>query len=170
MKRALYAVYILLIAIILIPKEKLFFTFESVLSKNHVFISGEQLNDRLVYLDADNAQLVLDHQQVASIGQIRIAPWIFFNRLSISSISVSPLYRTFFPGKIDEIEFTYSLLHPLSMQMHGVGDFGRCNGVIDLVNQKVRVVFEATPELRNYPLLVFKLHQDREGLVYESDF
>lgn len=170
MKRALYALYILLIVIVLIPKEKLFFTFESFLSENHLFITGESFANRLLYLDADNGVLVLDNQEIASIGQIRIAPWIFSNHFTISSITPSPLYRTFFPGKIEKIVFVYSLLHPLSVELHGEGDFGRCDGILDLINHKARVVFEATSELRNYPLLVFKLHQEKEGLVYESDF
>lgn len=170
MKRLLYAVYVLVIVIVLIPKEKLYFTFESILSENHIFISGETIANRLLYLDADEGALVLDNQKIASIENIRITPWIFFNRLAISTVSVSPAYRTFFPGVIDEIVLTYSLLHPLSIEMQGEGDFGQCSGTFDLLNQKVRVVFDATPELRNYPLLVFKLHQEQGGLVYESDF
>jgi len=92
------------------------------------------------------------------------------NRLTISNIVVSPQYRTFFPGKIDEIVVSYSILQPLSLQIHGQGDFGQCNGMIDLIEQKTRVVFDTTSNLRNYPLLVSKLHREKEGLVYESSF
>ncbi|MFA6188105.1 MAG: hypothetical protein WC680_02385 [Sulfuricurvum sp.] len=170
MKRFLYIVYILLILMVMMPKEKLFFTFESFLSKYHLFINGESFTNRLLYLDADNGILLLDNQEIATIGKIRIAPWVLSNHISISSIIPSPLYRTFFPGKIDTLVLTYSLLHPLSLELRAKGDFGHGEGMFDLVNHKVRIVFEATPELRNYPLLVFKLHQEKEGLVYESDF
>lgn len=169
MKRFLYIVYILII-VVMIPKEKLFFTFESFLSKHHLFINGETLTNRFLYLDAANGILLLDNQEIATIGKIRMAPCIVSNHIWVSSIIPSPLYLTFFPGKIDTLVITYSLLHPLSLDLRGEGDFGHCEGVFDLVNKKVRIVFEATPELRNYPLLVFKLHEEKEGLVYESDF
>ncbi len=170
MNRFLYIVYIFLIVIVVVPKEKLFFTLESFLSKYHLFINGENLTNRLLYLDADNGSLLLDNQEIASIGKIQIAPWIVSNHLSISSIIPSPHYRAFFPGKIDTLVFTYSILHPLSLELRAQGDFGQGEGAFDLVNKKVRIVFKATPQLRNYPLLVFKLHQEKEGLVYESNF
>ncbi len=170
MKRFLYALYILLIVIVMIPKEKLYFTFESILSQHHLFISNEEFTNRLLFLNADNGNVLLDSQQFASIESIRIAPLLFINQLSLSNISFSPLYRKFFPGKIDSIIFSYSLLHPLRVSIYGEGDFGHCDGAFDLLDQKIHVVFEPTSQLRRYPLLVNKLHQAKEGLVYESSF
>jgi hypothetical protein len=90
--------------------------------------------------------------------------------MSFENISFSPLYRTFFPGKIDSLVVTYSLLSPLNVEMQGVGDFGHCSGEIDLADKKIRLVFDPTSELRRYPLLISRLHQEKEGLVYESNF
>lgn len=170
MKHALYAFYILLIVIVMIPKEKLFYSMESILAEEHVFIGGESFSNRFLYLDIDNSEFLFDNQPFATVEQIRISPWILFNQLSLSSISVSPSYHDFFPGKIDKITLSYSLLHPLSLELFSEGDFGHCNGIVDLLNQKIRVVFDATPALRQYPILVYKLHSTKEGLVYESDF
>lgn len=170
MKRFFYTLYILLVIIVMIPKEKLYFTFESILSQYHLFISNEEFTNALVYFDADNGVVLLDNQEFASVEHIRIAPWILINRLTLSNISFSPLYRNFFPGKIETITFTYSLLHPLHVEIEGEGDFGHCEGSVDLIDQKVRVVFDPTPQLRAYGLLVSKLHQEKGGLVYESTF
>lgn len=170
MKRLLYVFYILLIVIILLPKEKFYFTFESLLSKYHLFINHEVLSDNFFYLDADDGDIVLDNQTVASIENIRISPWIFLNRLSFSNLSVLPQYRNFFPGKIDTITVTYSLLNPLEITIQGEGDFGHFKGGYDLMSQKIKIVFDATHQLRRYGLLVSNLHQEKEGLVYESDF
>lgn len=170
MKPLLYALYVLLLIIILIPKEKLYFTVEQLLGENTVFINGEALKNRFLYLDVQNSTMMIDNLNVATVENIRLTPWIFFNQITLSSITFSPLYRPFFPGSVDEITLTYSLWHPLSLQIHGEGDFGACNGNIDLVDQKVRIVFDPTPELRRYPILVFKLHTEQEGLVYETTF
>ena len=170
MKRLLYALYVLLLIIILIPKEKLYFTFEELLLEKNIVLSGESLENRYLYLDIQNASVMMDNIKLATIENIRLTPWILFNQITISSVTFSPLYRPFFPGTIESMTLTYSLFHPLSVQLHGEGDFGECNGEVDLIDQKVRLVFEATPELRRYPLLVFKLHTEKEGLVYETNF
>lgn len=170
MKRILYFFYIFLIVIILFPKEKFYYTFESFISEYHLYISHEDITDSLFYLDADNGEVLLDNQVVASIENIRISPWIFFNRLSLSNLTVSPVYRNFFPGKIDTVTLTYSLLNPFDITIHGEGDFGHFNGKYNLMNQTLRIVFDATYQLRRYGLLVSKLHQEKEGLVYESNF
>lgn len=170
MKRLLYLFYILVIIIVVIPKEKLYFTFEEILAEKNIFINSETLDNRFVYLDVQSSALMVDNLEIATVENIRLSPWIFFNRLSISSVTFAPLYRPFFPGNIDDITLTYSLWHPLSVQIHGEGDFGQCNGTFDLVDQKVRILFEPTAQLRRYPLIVFKLHHEKEGLVYEKTF
>jgi hypothetical protein len=65
---------------------------------------------------------------------------------------------------------SYSLWNPLTIQIKGYGDFGECEGYFNIADQKMRVVFEITPQLRNYPLLISKLHKEEGGLVYESNF
>ncbi len=170
MKRLVYLFYIFLIIIIMIPKERLYFAFESLLSKHHLFINNEALTNRLFYVDIDNATVLLDNQEFAKIEHMRIAPWIFLNRFTLTDIAFSPLYRNFFPGKIDAITLTYSLLHPLRITILAEGDFGHCSGTYELINRKLRVLFDPTAELRDYPLLVNKLHQEKGGLVYEQIF
>lgn len=170
MKRLVYIFYIFLIIIIVIPKEKLYFAFESFLSQHHLFINNEAFTNRLFYVDIDNADVLLDNQEFAKIEHMRIAPWIFLNRFTLSNIVFSPLFQNIFPGKIDAITLTYSLLNPLRITIFAEGDFGHCSGTYDLMNDKLRVLFDPTTELRAYPLLVNKLHQEKGGLVYEQIF
>jgi len=170
MKRLLYVLYVLVIAIVLIPKEKMFYTLEGVLAENQIFLSNETLNNRFISLEIDNIQVMADHLNVAGIKQMSLSPWIVYNRFSMSELEVSPQFRTFFPGKVDNVLVSYSILHPLSLHIRADGDFGSCEGSADLIKRAVRIVFASTPKLRNYPLLVLKLHQEKEGLVYESDF
>lgn len=154
----------------MIPKEKLYYTFESFLSKYHVFISNEEISNNLVYLDVTNGEVLLDNEQVATVEDITISPWIVMNELKLSSITISPLYRNFFPGKIDSLVVSYSIFHPLSVSIQGDGDFGHCNGEINLLEQKIKVIFDATSQMRRYPLLVSELHSGEGGLVYEDTF
>jgi len=170
MKRLLYVLYVLVIVTVLIPKEKMFYTLEGVLAENQIFLNNETLTNRFISLEIDNAQVMADHLNVASVKQMRFTPWIVYNRFSMRDTEVTPQFRTFFPGKVDNVSVSYSILHPLSLSIHADGDFGSCEGSADLIKGSVKIVFAPTPKLRNYPLLVLKLHQEKEGLVYESDF
>jgi hypothetical protein len=170
MKRLLYIFYIFLLIIIVIPKEKLYFAFESHLSEHHLFINNEAFSNRLFYLDIDYGDVLLDNGEFATIEHMRIAPWIFLNRFTLTNIAFSSLFHNFFPGKIDGITLTYSLLHPLRIDIVAEGDFGHCSGTYELMNDRLSILFEPTAELRGYPLLVNKLHQEKRGLVYEQIF
>lgn len=170
MKRFLYPLYILLIVIVLIPKEKLYYTMQAALEPYHLYFADETLENRFLYFDAEGINVILDHAHIATIERIRIAPWIVTNRLVFSSIGITPAYTLFFPGKIDEVEFVYSLLHPLSIRIEGRGEFGACHGIIDPIKRKIRLEFDRTAQLRAYALLVNKLRSEKEKLVYESDF
>jgi hypothetical protein len=170
MKRSLYIFYIFLIIIMVIPKEKLYFAFESFLGEHHLFINNEDFTNRLFYVDIDHGDVLLDNQEFAKIEHMRIAPWIVLNRFTLTDIAFLPLYRNIFPGKIDSITLTYSLLNPLRMDILAEGDFGHCSGTYELMNQKLRILFDPTSQLRAYPLLMNKLHQEQGGLVYEQIF
>lgn len=170
MKPFFYSLYVLLLVIVMIPKEKFYYAFESTLSQYHLFISNEDISNSLVYLEVNNGEVLLDNQKIAVIDHIRIIPLVLINKLTLSSITFSPLYRSLIPGKVDTLVLTYSLLHPLSVSIQGDGDFGHCDGNIDLLEQKVAITFDATAQLGRYPLLVSKLHQGEGGLIYEDTF
>lgn len=170
MKRFLYIFYIFLIIIVVIPKEKLYFAFESLLGEHHLFVNNEDFTNRLFYVDIDNANVLLDNQEFAKIEHMRIAPWVVLNRFTLTNIAFSPLFQNIFPGKIDSVTLTYSLLNPLHMDIFAEGDFGHCSGTYELMNKKLRVLFDPTAELREYPLLINRLHQEKGGLVYEQIF
>lgn len=152
------------------PREKIYHTIETMLAEDTIYLSDETLNDHFFYLDVENVEVVFGKSVVGSIENIRISPWLVMNSVSLSSFKIASDYRLFFPGSVEKIELTYALWNPLSVDIEGEGDFGKCYGKIDLVEQTVRVVFEPTQQLRKYPLLISKLHREEEGLVYESDF
>lgn len=170
MKRLWYLLYILIVVVVLIPKEKLYYTAESALEPYGITINGEKATDHWFWFDAEEGEVMVDDLKMGTIERVRLIPALLYNRLSVTNITLSPQYRSFVPSHIDSIALTYSILHPLSVQIESTGDFGTCRGSVDLVEQKIRVVFDATPQLRRYPLLVYKLQQDEEGLVYEDSF
>jgi len=162
--------YIILVVIVFTPREKLYRTIESTLGHHNLFLSGETLQDAWLYLDVQNIEVVLDKSVIGSIENLRLSSWFFIHSIHLSSFKVASEYKVFFPGVVDDVRLTYALYNPLHIAIVGSGDFGACEGDVDLMESRVRLVFEPTPALRHYPYLVSKLHKEEEGLVYEVQY
>lgn len=156
--------------IIFLPKSNLYYSAEEALSSTHLYLSDESINDRYLYLDVHEATLLLDTMPIGSIENIRFFPVIVYNRATISGIEFSGEFASLFPQGIDHVNFTYSLLHPLTVMISGEGGFGPVEGEIDLTEKRLILLFEPSPIMRNYPLLLSKLRKSEKGLVYETSF
>lgn len=171
MKKILSFSALLLIAIIIfLPKTNIYYAAEESLASTHLYLNGEQVNDRFFYMDIRDATLLLNSMPIGTIEQIRVLPLIVYNRVTVSSVNFSGEFASLFPEGIEYITFTYTLLHPFSIMINGEGGFGPVQGEIDLSNERLTLLFEPSQIMRAYPLLLAKLHKSEEGLVYETSF
>ena len=171
MKKILSFSALLLVGFILfLPKTNLYYSAEEALSSAHLYLNNEKINERFFYLDIRDATLLLDTMPIGSVEQIEFIPLILFNRVTVSGVEFSGEFASLFPQGIDQLNFTYTLLHPLSVTIKGEGGFGPVDGEIDMREGKLTLLFNPSPILRAYPLLLSKLHTSDKGLVYETSF
>ncbi|MDD5716934.1 MAG: hypothetical protein PHW64_03950 [Sulfuricurvum sp.] len=171
MRRFLYFIPVFLLGIILLmPKEQLYYGAEEALSSAHLYLNDEEIHDRIVYFEVNNPLLLMDNTPIGRIESIRFIPLIVFNRMVISKVDFSGEFSFLFPEGIDHITLTYTLLHPLTVSIEGVGGFGPVEGEIDLESQQIKLRFEPSQEMRQYPVLLAKLRHSEKGLVYETSF
>lgn len=170
MKKLLYLFYVLIVIIVFLPKKELYYTAETWLQKEDIYLSGETFSGGWFMLDVENIQVLAGSSALADIEQIRMVPWIVVNDFYLDSIKASEHFAFFFPGQIDRVRLRYALWNPLEISIEITGDFGHAHGDFDLVEQKLTLFFDALPQMRNYPLLVSKLHPQEGGLVYERVF
>ena len=156
--------------LIFLPKSNLYYSAEEALSSAHLYLNDEKIHEHLLYLEVQDATLLLDSMPIGSLKQIRIVPLIIYNQATIDSIEFNGEFSTLFPGGIDHLSFTYTLLHPLSVTLNGVGGFGPVRGEFDLSEMRLTLLFEPSPVMRTYPLLLSKLRKSNEGLIYETSF
>ncbi|MDD5158774.1 MAG: hypothetical protein PHI47_01885 [Sulfuricurvum sp.] len=171
MKKILsFSVLLLISIIIFLPKTNIYYAAEESLASTHLYLNGEQVNDRFFYMDVRDATLLLNSMPIGTVEQIRILPLIVYNRVTVSSVNFSGEFASLFPEGIEYITFTYTLLHPFSIMINGEGGFGPVQGEIDLSNERLTLLFEPSQIMRAYPLLLAKLHKSDEGLAYETSF
>lgn len=164
----LLALAVFIGVIILLPKENLYYSAEKAFAPMHLFLDDEDIHNRLIYLDVCDATLLFDSIEIGSIEKIRLTAFVFYNQVSIQSINFNKQFSMLFPDKIDYLTFTYSILHPLSINIEGKGGFGPVYGKIDLYDGSMKLFFTPSREMRRYPLLLAKLYKSEGELVYET--
>ncbi|MDD5053095.1 MAG: hypothetical protein PHO27_10230 [Sulfuricurvum sp.] len=156
--------------ILFLPKVNLYYMAEKALASAHLYLNDEIFSNRLIYLDVENATLLLDTTRIGSIEKIRLVPFVIFNNINITNVKFSGEFASLFPDGIDNIALTYTFFHPLNIDVQGVGGFGPVHGNIDLSEHHLTLIFEPTQTMRQYPLLLAKLRKSDKGLVYETSF
>lgn len=171
MKQTLQFLVFLLVGFVLfLPKENIYYSVEKALSQAHLYLGNEKIHNRLFYLDIQDASLLLDSMPIGTIEHITIAPVLFYNRVSMSALNFNKEFASLFPKGIESLSFTYTLFSPLKIIIEGNADFGPLHGAIDLEKKQVEITIEASQKMRDYPLLLAKLHKSEKGLVYETSF
>lgn len=112
-----FGVLLLLGVILFLPKSNMYYSAEKVLASMHLYLNGEEINERFFYLDIDNAIVQLDTMPIATIDHISFFPLIAFNRVSIEGVAFSGEFESLFPQGIDHIDLTYTLLHPFTVKI-----------------------------------------------------
>lgn len=170
MKKLLYALYILVALIVLIPKKELYFYVEEQLSKEGIYLSGESLSGGLFTLDAENVSILSGASKLAQIGSIRMVPWIVVNEIELDTLRAAEGFDLVLPGQIDKASCRYALWNPFDVTIEIDGDFGHAQGTYDLGKQKLILYFDVVQQMRKYPLLISKLRPEGGKLVYERTF
>jgi hypothetical protein len=90
--------------------------------------------------------------------------------MTFKQIKLSSIVEAYLPSKIKLVTIEYSLLHPLSVKIHSLGDFGDLNARFDLVELKLNATLKPSKlllEKYSSSLRFFKKSQDGE-YVYEK--
>lgn len=171
MKKAILMIVVFWIALVVfLPKERIYFTFEKALERSHISIKGEHIEDNIFFLDVSGGELLYERTKIGSIDSLKLTPWLFYNTVRFEGIAFEGDYELLFPGRIDHLAMKYSVLHPMTVGIEAQGGFGPMRGEIDMESKRMKFVFEASQQMRRYPLLLSKLRKTDEGLIYETSF
>lgn len=170
MKKLLYALFILVAVIVLIPKKELYYYAEGKLAEEDVYLSGETLSGGLFILDAENVSILSGSSKLSAVDRVRMVPWIIVNEVDLESLRAAEGFDLLLPGEIEKASCRYALWNPFEVTIEIDGDFGHAQGRFDLGEQKLTLYFDAVQQMRKYPLLVSKLRSEGGKLVYERTF
>ena len=159
-KTFIFLVGLIIGFIVFMPKKNLYFTFQHFLQKEKIYINSE-INSNLISLNLKNGTIFYKGIDAVKFKDIFIYPFLFFNNLNATNIKID-----FGNLNINNLDFTYSIINPLKVYIKGDSNFGKIDGIIDLVNRKIKVYIL---NLNNSTLKAI-LKKDKKGYFYYELF
>lgn len=162
----------LVIIAMFVPKINLYYQFEHLIKPYGVIVSGEELQDKRLWLRIVDGVLYYEQIESAKIEKIDIMLFVLFNQIKATNIHLSSTLEGFVPGEIEEMTLRYSVLDPLRVTLKGRGDFGELSGALHLRDRTAKVtIYPSKAMKRGHASTLKTLKADGTGgYYYESRF
>lgn len=160
-----YTLFFIFALMAFIPKASVYYLAEENLKKFDVVISKESLVESLFSLDVENLDISAKGVESAYVKNVSFTFLGLYNGVAFKEIKLSSIVEAYLPSKIKLVTIEYSLLHPLSIEIDSLGEFGMLNASFDLVQLKLNATLKPSKlMLKKYrsSLRFFKKSQDGE--------
>ena len=150
----------LLIGIIFfMPKDNIYYTAQKYLAKENIYINSSVKNG--FSLELTNGKVYQNGIDFASFKDIRILPFLFFNKIEAKNIAIN-----FQNLNISNLNITYSIINPIKIYITGSSNFGKIKGKVNLIKKEIKIYIL---NLTNNNLKNF-LRKDKKGYFYYAKF
>jgi hypothetical protein len=166
----LYALIFVVMVLAFFPKTNLYYLLEKEAAVYKVLVSDETVSEGIFGLDIKDASISYEALEVAKVAHVSTLFLLFYDEITAENIVLSPLAESYIPRRVDLLQVSYSLLHPLSLEIYAKGDFGEARGSFDLKEQKVFLTIEPSKLLKqNYKRKLWYLKKSKTGeYTYEK--
>ena len=145
---------------VFMPKKSLYFTLQHFLQKEKIYINSE-INSNIISLNLKNGTIFYKGIDAVKFKDVFIYPFLFFNSLKATNIDID-----FGNLNISNLDITYSIINPSKIYIKGDSNFGRIDGIVDLIDRKIKVYIL---NLSNSTLKAI-LRKDKKGYFYYELF
>ena len=169
LKYIAYTLFFILSLIYFAPKVAIYYLAENQLKLYDVVINNENLKDKGLSLDINNALVYFKGIQSADISEINIAILGIYNTLSLEKITLSSAAASFVPTKIDKVDIKYSIINPLNIDAHANGEFGKIDAKFNLSDFNLHLNLEPSGKMKKDFKSTLKLLKKSKTGVYSYD-
>ena len=139
-----YCAFFIVMLYLFFPKANLYYKMQERAVQYKVKVFESKIEENLFSLDLLDGKLLYEGVQVATFQKAEIMLLGFYNSIHVHSVLLSGLVKNFLPQKIEQIDVSYSLLHPLELQFWAKGDFGTAEGSYEIQENKINVNLHAS--------------------------
>ncbi len=167
-KNSLIAIIVIWLGILMfMPKQEFYYKLEEELAKHEIKLNETNINEGIFSLTLKGVTVYFKGINVARIEEVNIFTLLFYNSIELQLLIVDDSLKKMLPQEIEKIVAKYSILSPLEVSLDARGSFGSALGKIDLNEEKVRLDFN---DSKNIKMLKPQLKKDEKGWYYETSF
>lgn len=165
-----YSLFFIFALILFVPKESFYYLLEQNLKKFDVIISNEKLEDKTISLDIKNLDISAKGIESLKIKEANIVILGLYNAVELQKIQLSSLVENYLPAKIDSIDISYTILHPLVLQADGHGEFGDARVSVNLLDRNATLILKPSKVMfSRYRNSLRKFKKSKNGeYIYEK--
>ncbi|MCJ7766464.1 MAG: hypothetical protein MUP09_11055, partial [Thiovulaceae bacterium] len=154
------------------PKENLYYFAEEQLKPLGVTIAYEEVIDHGFSLEIKYANLYVQKIKSADIESAIFSIFGLYNTVSVSNVRLDKTFEPFFPLLIQRIDLRQNAITPLRIDADALGDFGKAEASINLLERTVDVLLKPSKLMRTrYKNTLSNLQKTKEGNYrYEYKF
>ncbi len=172
--KLIFAMLLFLVMLMLfLPKENLYYAAEEALEKEGVIIDGETLQNTFTSLQLNGATLMFKGIRTLQADKVVMTTLGVWNRIELNDAEIDKTFAAFVPTHIDHVMVTYSVLSPRTVVFELHGEAGSLTGSADLGDRTVEArVHPSTAMQRQHASLLKSMQKDTEtgGYRYETSF
>lgn len=157
--------------VVFLPKENLYYFLEKKLYEKKIILSNETINEKAFSFSIKNSDIFYNDIKFSKVKEIDITLFLFFNKVKIDNIKILDDFKDFIPQNIDIIELEYSILDPLIIKIHSIGEFGKINGTVNLFERIINLDLSASNKMKNkYETILKQMKLVKGSYKYEYKF
>jgi len=134
-----YSAFFIVMLYLFFPKENLYYKMQESAAQYKVKVFENKIEEKLFSLDLLDGRLLYEGVEAATFQKVEIMLLGFYNSVHVTSVTLSGLVKNFLPQKIERIDVSYSLVHPLEVRFWAKGDFGEADGSYEIQKNKIMV-------------------------------
>ncbi len=166
-----YVLVFIFSLIFFLPKESLYNLLEKELKKYDVIVSDEKRYEGAFSFKIEDADIYVKGINLANANKVKIQSYLFFNKVQLKNIRLLDSLQNIAPSPISSADITYSILEFDRLNLKANGSFGKIDGFVDLINQKVILNLTASAKMkRSYSKILDMMSFKNGRYVYEYKF
>ena len=139
-----YTLFFIVMSVLFLPKENLFFFLEKELVQKQIYISKEVLKEEAFGLEIKDMMLSYEGIDIVKVNKTEIETFLFYNTVFMQGGELSPLLSHYWPRKIESCRVVYSVTDPFVVKAVAKGDFGVIHAWYDIKTTILKVSLKAS--------------------------
>jgi len=174
LEKVVFAIVVIFAIISFIPKHKLYYQLEDILSKQKIYLTNEISEDKFLVLSVKNPTIYFTDIKVAKIGEISLFSLMFYSKITINNIFINKHLKQFLPSRIDNLSISHNIFNPFVFKIKSNGKIGNLEGFIDLQTKILYIELHPSKMMKvkyNKILSSMKQSNTKQGIyTYEYKF